>query len=369
MSTLNHSGSNDKTTEILPSPADQQTEQNVLLPFSGELNVDDELKLSNANFKQTIHDFFKDKNITALSQLTAIPAFPTPHVLAQFASKAYADCEKQETGAQYQTRLDLPDGWKLLTTASNSGKNNGYFGAAYWHPDHQQVVIAHRGTKLTNVGALWADLQGVMRNQYVPQMESASTFADEVVEVLESLSREKGVIFQLFYTGHSLGGWLAQITTFTTKYLKRKGNIFLKSNDIQDCYHPHTVVFDSPGCQGILPLMTDQLDVLYDGRSTDLQTLDITSYLSAPNLINACNKHVGTVYRIFPDLSDMGWLGKNTAMYNLATHNMDKIVETFDPVTGKVRKDGKGNLKIKVVADWPVNTGFSRSKEYKSFFK
>jgi hypothetical protein len=152
MSSLKNSGSDDNTTEILPPHSDQQSEQRVLLPFSGELSVDDKLKLSNANFKQTIDDFFKDKNITPVSQLTATTPFPTPHVLAQFANKAYTDCENPETDAQSETRLALPDGWKFLTTASNYSKTNGYFGAAYWHPEHQQVVIAHRGTDPTSLG-------------------------------------------------------------------------------------------------------------------------------------------------------------------------------------------------------------------------
>jgi len=75
-------------------------------------------------------------------------------VLAQFVSKTHTDYKTGETDAQYETRLALPDGWKVLTTAFNGSKTNGYFGAAYWHPEHQQVVIAHRGTKLTNLGAL-----------------------------------------------------------------------------------------------------------------------------------------------------------------------------------------------------------------------
>jgi len=58
----------------------------------------------------------------------------------------------------------------------------------------------------------------------------------------------------------------------------------------------------------MLSQMADELDVLYDVRSIDIEHLDITSYLSAPNRINTCNKHVGMVCRIFPDLSDMGWL-------------------------------------------------------------
>jgi hypothetical protein len=175
-------------------------------PFSGKLKVDEELNLSKENFKQSMDDFFKDKYVTNLCQLTATPTFPTPHVLAQFASKTYTDYEKGETDIQYERRLALLDGWKLLTTASNVSKTNGFFGAAYWHPEHQQIVIAHRGTVPTKLGALWTDVKGIMLNHYVSQMGSASTFAHKVVQVLRAVSRSKCVSFQLFFTGHPLGG-------------------------------------------------------------------------------------------------------------------------------------------------------------------
>jgi len=162
---------------------------------------------------------------------------------------------------------------------------------------------------------------------------------------------------------------LAQITTFTTEYLKREGNIFLKNNNERYCYHPHTVVFNSPGCKYMLSQMKDTFDVRLDGHSITLKQLDITSYLTAPNRINTCNKHVGTVYRIFTDLSDMGWWAKHTALYNLATHSLWKVIQAFDPETGRVRKDEQGKLKIQVVVDWPVTAGFLNEKEYKSFFK
>jgi len=362
-------GTQDHEREIVTSHPHQPSEQRVFPPFSGKLRADEKLNLSDVDFKQKIDDIFNGKIVTPLSQLTATPAFPTPHVLAQFASKAYRVYKPGETDSQYETRLDLPDGWKLLTRASNGRRKNGYFGAAYWHPEHQQVVIAHRGTKPSNLGALWTDAVGVFLNKHVPQIGSASTFAHKVVEVLQEVKREKGTSFQVFFTGHSLGGWLAQITTFTTKYLNIEGNIFLKSDSIPQSYHPHTVVFDSPGCKDMLSEMTDKFDVLLDGRSIDIEHLDITSYLSAPNRINTCNKHLGTVYRIFTDLSDMGLWKKHTALYNLTTHSMRKIVEAFDPITGQVDKDEQGNLKIQVVVDWPVAAGLSRGKEYKKLFK
>jgi hypothetical protein len=42
----------------------------------------------------------------------------------------------------------------------------------------------------------------------------------------------------------------------------------------------------------------------------------------------------------------MCWWKKHTALYNLATHIMDKIVEALDPVTGQVDKDEQGKLKL-----------------------
>ena len=104
---------------------------------------------------------------------------------------------------------------------------------------------------------------------------------------MQEADEEKRTNFHLFFTGHSLGGWrLAQLTTFTAEYLTIEGSNFLRSKNEQECYHPHTVVFDSPGCKDMLSQVADKLDVRLDGRSIDIEHLDITSYLSAPNRIN-----------------------------------------------------------------------------------
>ena len=119
----------------------------------------------------------------------------------------------------------------------------------------------------------------------------------------------------------------------------------------------------------MLSQMTDKFDVRLDGCSIDIENLDITIYLSAPNRINTCNKHVGTVYRIFTDLSSVGWHKKHTPLYNLETHSMKKIVEAFDSETGQLKKDEQGQLKVQVVIDWPVSSGLLGGKEYKNFFE
>ena len=152
----------------------KQTASTVLPPFSDELKVDKKLNLSHDDFKTTMKEFYANKQLSASDQLRTTPPYPTPHVLAKFAKMVYPD-----------SKLGKPEGWLLLTTASHFGINNGYFGTAYWHPEHQQVVIAHRGTDIKNFGALVTDVKGVLCNIYVKQMSSASTFANKVVSVLQ----------------------------------------------------------------------------------------------------------------------------------------------------------------------------------------
>jgi hypothetical protein len=68
--------------------------------------------------------------------------------------------------------------------------------------------------------------------------------------------------------------------------------------------------------------MRGKFDVRLDRRFIDLQHLNITSHLPDPNLINSWNSHVGTIYLIFTDLSDMDRRIKLTVLNNLATRSM-----------------------------------------------
>ena len=63
----------------------------VLPRFSGTLSVDTELKLSHDDFKQSIEEFYGNKYLCTINELKETPAYPTPHVLAQFTSMAYRD--------------------------------------------------------------------------------------------------------------------------------------------------------------------------------------------------------------------------------------------------------------------------------------
>jgi hypothetical protein len=134
--------------------------------------------------------------------------------LVHLASRVY----KENEDGQELPDKKLPEGWKILTTAYSQGATNHYFGAACWKPGHQQVVIAHRGSDPGSTGALWTDIQGILWNKYVPQTYSARIFANGIIIALNEFNEKHNVNLQHSFTGYSLGGWLAQIPTFTAKY-------------------------------------------------------------------------------------------------------------------------------------------------------
>lgn len=272
---------------------------------------DRKLQLGDDMFGKKLHK--SNYNDDAASTI----AFPSDYILAKFSDQAYKDIYL------------LPDGWELLTTARNPNITNGYNGVAFWNSKLCQVVVAHRGTKLSNPGALISDLLLAFNKEKTGQSQSAATFVHLVCEQIKTKNSEGGPRFHLSITGHSLGAWLAQVTTFTAKYLKVKSEKFVEDEDYVTNIHPHTVVFESPGCKEALVKLAQTFVPRYVNRKYgNYDTLDMTVYLSKLNPINSINKHVGTIY-----------------MIQSKTHSIIEIVGLFRP-------DEKHEIEKEIVLDF-----------------
>nr|XP_042910437.1 uncharacterized protein LOC122268276 isoform X1 [Parasteatoda tepidariorum] len=304
-------------------------------PYSKKLKVAN-LEFSNENFISVIQNTSDARSIHLDKFI-----YPSVYELAEFSSRVYRERE---------TFLNpLENGWVLLTTSENSG--DGYFGAAYWNPDLQQVVIAHKGTELKGLKAqsmkdIWADYEGILSNEYTSQISSAITFSNKIAVEVEEFNRKQSASLTLSITGHSLGGWLAQITTFSTEYLtKGESDFFVKSR--KEGFHAHTVVFDSPGCKDMLLKMESDFDVRYSGKAHSSSFLDVTIYLSAPNLVNTLHSHlnVGNLYRVFIENIAHRSSSWDFFQYTMETHNMSNIKKALLCSSEK---------KIMKVSDWPL---------------
>lgn len=204
----------------------------------------------------------------------------------------------------------------------------GYQAALYMNSAKKQAVLAHRGTELKNMSAISTDISSIAGNTIGGQERSVPLLLDQALSIAQQHH------CSLTITGHSLGGWLAQLTAFIAR--DRYPDIPVKA-----------ITFDSPGAHPMLTQINARINPI------DLNLLDITNYLSSPNLINACNQHVGTVYRIiFNAFSTIS--GKYTA----ESHSMVNFLRAFDMHTGMATYQA-------FVEDWPLVSKESLKGGYK----
>ncbi len=109
---------------------ESQNEVNTIQPLSINLEIDENLVLSNDKFETNIKSELQNIEISNTDKLNSVAEYPTPYIFAKFSLKAYDKTNKEN----YEN--DLPACWQLLTTAFN--EFNGYFGAAYWN--HKRIL-------------------------------------------------------------------------------------------------------------------------------------------------------------------------------------------------------------------------------------
>ncbi len=216
-------------------------------------------------------------------------------------------------------------------------KSYGYRGILYCNDKRKLIVWAHRGTKPKNIDSLKTDITSITNNNIGGQERLTSGLLKEITKLIDEDKKN----YSFSSTGHSLGGWLAQITTF----------IGVNDSKQDGKRHFKAVTFDAPGAK---PMLTK----LNDGQKPlDLNDLDITNYVSSPNLVNCINPHIGTLYRVifekFPSIA---------LTYTLKSHSSTNFVKAFDPIKGTP-------YKCLYIEKWPLITCNCFQIIYKSLKK
>ena len=104
-----------------------------------------EIKKEN-RFKKYLKYTYLTSNIHLTSDPLKRVEHLFPYHLCMIASKLYDNYDEGEK-AKYEE--GLPNGWRLLTIATYP--SNGYVGAAFWYPQREEVIIAHRGIEPTTL--------------------------------------------------------------------------------------------------------------------------------------------------------------------------------------------------------------------------
>ncbi|MFI5343671.1 MAG: hypothetical protein ACHQUC_05560 [Chlamydiales bacterium] len=242
---------------------------------------------------------------------------PSPYICAKFCKLSYQNEEA------LKKKNALPEGWRCVECC-DSVERDGYFGAVFVNDKTQQIILAHRGTSALFQDLL-TDALGIVGGIVEGQQKSAVEFTHMVLQRSDMSGYRLGIV------GHSLGGWLAQLTAS-----------LVASKGYEEVY---AVTLDAPGAKEMIQTYFKG-DQMVSMARVDEERLDFTHFLSLPNVVNCCNTQIGDLFHIIPAL-DQGcgerilWYALKSIRwiapvafageYVLRTHRLEAQLATFNP--------------------------------------
>ncbi len=201
-------------------------------------------------------------------------------------------------------------------------QERGYKSVIYINKQTKHIVLAFQGFKLEirdfflQDSLIGSTVYSMIANKDIaPQTIYSYIHTQSAVDFCKKGGDKKEVNYSLSFTGHGFGAWLAeQAIYFSIKEFSFDGFGF---DNVK------AVTFDSPGSYNYLEILNNT-NIISNETKFELTDLNIVTYLSAPNFMNTCNKHVGKVFRIFTHTDHI--IDTNNIVYSL----IDSIsAETF----------------------------------------
>lgn len=270
-------------------------------------------------------------------------------------------------------------GWKYFSAEKH--ELSGYQSVVFINHAAKEVVLSHRGTVSFTHGEFKenakCDVQilSAERASLTPELTSLlSNLFSFITKTKRKLSAEYPD-YCMWQTGHSLGGFLAELGAAYLAYPKRiPGDEWLdeindqyKESSHRDGlpYHGHYFRLSNPRYQHANAIAFDGL-----GSINILAKLGITNgkanshhYFLEPNIANTANPHDGTRYILLP--SGINYFKynnpeeHNTSVANHAHHNIDELSLTasshsLDKMMSRLNLNtGEADNK-QVILNWPV---------------
>lgn len=314
------------------SPTQNKSRQNIYatnsaVGLNGGTAYHDTTQL-NQNRLSDENQYFKPHSEVNFSGELSMPdtIVPSYYEYALMSDYGYLDLEDNPE-QKNRLCLELGEDWEIVDCPEGA-LDSGYVGAIFIHVRRKQIVIAHAGTLPSRIKTLLADAQGVVGKDSDPLLIDAIMRSQGRGQVtLKTLVEQSG--YQLSFTGHSLGGFSAEISV----YACHRGFGF-------HCPEARAVVFDSPGSLEVIQVWESNIPE----QKKNLLHLNVISFLSSPNLVNTLNSHPGTIYRLIRDIPRATF-----QPYLLESHDRKKLFALFNPETGYPLEDSWAEMQ-----DWPL---------------
>ena len=245
--------------------------------------------------------------------------FPKTNELVKFSNYVY-----QSYAGKIDIKLDTH--WKLLYRVRGQKvlfkSFKGFYGELYFNTKNYYLQLVIKGTTPSNMGDVWSDIENILRKKEGGILDSAFTFGETVRKLINNFTCKP----MLLITGHSLGGFLAQLITYTITYcyVDIDGEVRSREEPTDD-FGIYTIVFDSPAIYDHIRSI-DARDPIKSERFI----LPIINFVADVNLINTnswIGKHLGIVL-VIKDFNCTGEASKRERAANLPLH----LLKTFENI-------------------------------------
>ena len=241
------------------------------------------------------------------------------------------------------------NGWRYLDHKIDEGSN--YQCLVFKNSRKREIVMAHRGTIMNGIN-MKDDieiLKGIDCEKPLI-IDPACKYAKDIKEMRDKDFKN----YKLYQTGHSLGGFLAEVCAMS-----------LPQDDV------NAYTFDSVGSKNVLGKFGKSLGI----DTTKIDPKNIKNYFPEPNLVNTVNLSFGSRYLIcdfdclskienrnydqqfewsaekqpmmFVDLSSEENLAKSVLGQLLSSHPLLKIIRNGFNEDGTIRVE-------KYIENWPT---------------
>lgn len=246
-----------------------------------------------------------------MSKSILLPPLPTPYEYALISKESYSK-KRPSLNSPISRR-----GWERIKFIED---NAGYCASIWINHHKKQIVIAHRGAQ--NLNSFIAYSHSIIRLK-------PGHFVGAAIDLLQhpTVAAYKVRHYRLSTTGHSLGGFLAQVCVY-----------WAKRSDFKETFYPDmsAMVFDAPGVVDFLKLFNSSLE--REKRRIRIEHLNIHNFCATPTIINTYGRHTGTIWHLSGN--------ENNAFDFIYKHRMAAIFKGFDPKTGQP-------YHFRTMRDWP----------------
>ena len=223
-------------------------------------------------------------------------------------------------GIQDLDAVDLPIGWTFQQDMFDESNKYGLSARIYENSHKKTKIIAIRGTVPTKVGNLVADLEIFkLLVKADDQTSILKAMTQSILTPLDKITDELSHDYKLILTGHSLGGFLAELLMV---YLECKGK------------NACSITFDSPGLpdEKAIKHLLDVDDLNKETLTRGLKN-KMTTFLSPPNLVNTCHRHeFGQVFMLEIPGIRLHEKNKESEDVSISHHNKQEQNNSFSSV-------------------------------------